>query len=289
MAALKHILFPYDFSDPGRRVTPFVCAMAGSPGTRVTVLSVLPPPFDGPPPGMASAQAYAGDTPAEWRLNLQSRLDGFLVDEFAGLQVEGVTDDGDPALRIVAFAETHNVDVIMMPTHGVGKFRNLLMGSVTAKVLHDARCPVWTAAHVETQSASSVPRRILCAIDESPTAPFLARWACDLSRTLRANLATLHVIGPISDWPALEGERRLQEQLRDGARERIASMLSASGVDAPLRIAVGDIVQCVTEESRQEQADLVIIGRGSIAEPFGRLRTHAFGIIQRSPCPVISV
>jgi hypothetical protein len=45
----------------------------------------------------------------------------------------------------------------------------------------------------------------------------------------------------------------------------------------------------VTEEARQEQADLVVVGRGSVAEPFGRLRTHAFGIIQRSPCPVLSV
>jgi nucleotide-binding universal stress UspA family protein len=288
MPALKHILFPYDFSDPGRQVSFFVRAMAETLAARVTVLSVLPPPFDGPSPGMASPP-YFRKTPAEWRGNLQSRLDGFLLDEFAGLQVERVADDGDPALRIVAFAETHSVDVIMMPTHGMGKFRNLLIGSVTAKVLHDAKCPVWTAAHVDTQSASSVPRRILCAIDGSLNTPTLARWACELARRFRANLAALHVIAPISDWPTLESERRLQDQLRDGARERVASILSASGVDAPLRIAVGDIVQCVTEESRQEQADLVVIGRGSIAEPFGRLRTHTFGIIQRSSCPVISV
>jgi hypothetical protein len=30
------------------------------------------------------------------------------------------------------------VDLIMMPTHGVGTFRSFLVGSVTAKVLHDA-------------------------------------------------------------------------------------------------------------------------------------------------------
>ena len=37
----------------------------------------------------------------------------------------------------------------MMPTHGYGKFRSLLLGSVTAKALHDAKCAVWTAAHSE--------------------------------------------------------------------------------------------------------------------------------------------
>jgi nucleotide-binding universal stress UspA family protein len=104
-----------------------------------------------------------------------------------------------------------------------------------------------------------------------------------------ARLDFLHVVGPISDWPSLESERRLQEQVRDEARTRIGSMLRSSGVDAPLRVAVGGIVPTVTEEAKQEQADLVIIGRGAVSEPFGRLRTHAFGIIQRSPCPVLSV
>jgi hypothetical protein len=81
------------------------------------------------------------------------------------------------------------------------------------------------------------------------------------------------VVGPISDWTSLESEQRLQEH----------------GIDAPLRVAVGGIVQTVSEEARQEQADLMIIGRGSVAEPFGRLRTHTFSLIQRSPCPVVSV
>jgi len=43
------------------------------------------------------------------------------------------------------------------------------------------------------------------------------------------------------------------------------------------------------EEAVRINADLVIIGRGTIARPFGRLRTHAFGIVQGSPCPVLSV
>ena len=62
-----------------------------------------------------------------------------------------------------------------------------------------------------------------------------------------------------------------------------------AGVDAPLRVAVGEIVVTVAEEARQENADLVIVGRRSLSEPFGRLRSHTLGIIQHSPCPVLSV
>jgi len=52
---------------------------------------------------------------------------------------------------------------------------------------------------------------------------------------------------------------------------------------------VGEIVSRATEEAREEGADLLIVGRGSLTEPFGRIRTHTFGIIERSPCPVLSV
>jgi hypothetical protein len=60
------------------------------------------------------------------------------------------------------------------------------------------------------------------------------------------------------------------------------------GVTADFRVAVGGIVQSVMEEAKQERAELMIVAREAVAEPFGRLRTHAFGIIQRARCPVLS-
>jgi len=97
------------------------------------------------------------------------------------------------------------------------------------------------------------------------------------------------VVLPISDWLALPTERELQEQARKEARLKIESLLKSAGVDAPLRVAVGKIAPTVDEEARQEDANLVIIGRGSSQSTLGRLRTHAYGIIQQSPCPVLSV
>lgn len=285
---MNHILFPYDFSHQAREVAPFVRALARSVGAKITLFSVVPPTFDAVPPGMG-AGIRTGDDAARWKQNLQSRVDQALITEFAGFDVERVADGGDAALRIVNYAHTYDVDLIMMPTHGMGVFRTLLLGSVTSKVLHDAMCPVWTAAHAETQTAAELPKQILCAVDGSHATGALAQWADKFARATGAVLSFLHVVGPVSDWPSLESERRLQEQVRDEARNAIAAMLKSTGVAAPLRVAVGGIVQTVTEDARQGRADLVIVGRGSVTEPFGRLRTHAFGIVQRSPCPVLSV
>jgi nucleotide-binding universal stress UspA family protein len=87
----------------------------------------------------------------------------------------------------------------------------------------------------------------------------------------------------------LQGERELQEQVRDEARAKIDALKESVGVDAPVRVAVGTVSNAVTEEARQEGADLIIIGRGTLQAPLGRLRTHAYGIIQGAPCPVVSV
>ena len=265
---------------------PFVRALASRFGARVTVLSVAPPVFEAMPAEMG---LRTGEDVSDWTRALQSRLDQALITELAGLRVERIVEAGDPGFRITDFAHGHAVDLIVMPTRGLGLFRSLLVGSATAKVLHDARCPVWTAAHTEQQRTGDLPRTILCAVDGSPASGALLRWAADFSTRVGAALRLLHVVGPITDWPSLESERALQEQVCQAAHAKIASLQTSAGVQAPLRVAVGDIVATVTEHAREEDADLMLIGRGLLQSALGRLRTHAYGIIQRSPCPVLSV
>jgi nucleotide-binding universal stress UspA family protein len=49
---------------------------------------------------------------------------------------------GEPALEIVAFAESGAFDLIVMGTHGHTALANLVMGSVAAKVLASSKVPV---------------------------------------------------------------------------------------------------------------------------------------------------
>jgi nucleotide-binding universal stress UspA family protein len=222
------------------------------------------------------------------RNTLQEHLENLAMEGFESPPLR-VTALGDPAEKIAEFARDNRVDLVMLPTHGHGLFRGLLLGSVTSKVLHDVHCPVWTAAHAEKQHAQAAPRKILCALDGSEKTLALAQWAADFSRQLGASLQLMHVVRTISDWLSLESEQGLQEELRTEARTRIEGMLKPAGLELPLRIATGEIVSTITEEARQEDADLIVLGRGAIHETLGRLRTHAHGIIQRSPCPVLSV
>jgi nucleotide-binding universal stress UspA family protein len=286
MPSVNRLLFPFDFSGQSLQVLPFIKAIAKRFDAGITLLSVLPPTFDPIPSGLGP---LVGETAADWLRALQDRLNRTLVDELAGFKVDRISIAGDPAFRIAEFAHDHQIDLIMMPTHGLGLFRSLLVGSVTSNVLRDATCPVWTAAHAETQRSRDLPATIVCALDGTARTPALLSWAAEFSAKVGATLKLLHVVSPISDWPSLKGEQVLQDQIRQEARDTVEAMQRTAGVTAPLDVVVGEIVSTVAEKASRDEADLAIIGRGVLTSSLGRLRTHAYGIIQRSPCPVISV
>jgi len=285
MLTLRHILLPLDFSAAGTAAIPYVRTLANRFHAKVTLLSVVPPAWVSPP-GIVGPPAVPD--PGDLQESLQAHLDKLALDGFESTPAR-VTALGDPAEKILEFTRDNAVDLVMIPTHGHGLFRRLLIGSVTSKVLHDALCPVWTAAHAEKQHSHESPRKVLCALDGTEKSIALARWAADFSRQAGATLQFLHVVRPISDWLSLESEQTLQEELRAESRSRIGTLLASSGLDFPLRIAMGEIVPTITEQATEECADVIVLGRGAIHETLGRLRTHAHGIIHRSPCPVLSV
>ena len=60
-----------------------------------------------------------------------------------------VTLVGSPFLEIVTYAKSHDIDLIVMGTHGRGPIAHMLMGSVAEKVVRKAPCPVLTVRHPE--------------------------------------------------------------------------------------------------------------------------------------------
>ena len=59
-----------------------------------------------------------------------------------GLNVVADMTIGDPAERIIEYAEANDVDVIVMATHGRTGLAHLLHGSVTEKVIRSGAVPV---------------------------------------------------------------------------------------------------------------------------------------------------
>ena len=288
MLNIKHILFPIDFSDRCCTAAPFVESIARRYKAKTTMFSVAQPFYL---PSMGDPTGGAVFDTEELVRDASDRLAHTLTKEFAGLEVERIVRFGDPAQSIVDFAHAHEVDLIMMPTHGYGPFRSLLLGSVAAKVLHDAHCPVWTAAHVPDKPAREhiACGKILCAVDGSQASIPLMKWAVDFAKDAGAGLRFVHVIPGMEGFPEGHLDREFEEDLRKDALRNIDALQQAVGSEMPICVTAGSVATSVREEAFRHKADLVIIGRGAMQESMGRLRTHAYGIIRQSPCPVLSV
>jgi nucleotide-binding universal stress UspA family protein len=286
MTKIKHILFPIDFSERCCGAGPFVGAMARHYDAKVTLLNVLAPFW----------YSNAGEMPIivdieELKRDLEARLANTFVKQFADLRVQRVVEVGDPAAVITDFAEHEGVDLIMMPSHGYGPFRRLLLGSVTAKVLYDAKCPVWTGAHMEqpTPLDHLAFRNVLCAVDETPKSGPLIEQAAQYAKDLGAALRLVHVVPATETWPERQFGKDFEEDLRQQARDTIGKLQQSVNVAAPLCVVAGNVAETVQEEARRHHADLLVIGRGALHETLGRLRTNAHAIIREAPCPVLSV
>ena len=183
MLTFQNLLFPTDLSARCVHFAPYVGGIARKFGSEITLLHTLDmhDPFGY---GAASSTTVYGDCEAEVKKLHEKAFAEFGKDAFAGLDMTRITRTGDSAACIIKYAEEHNTDVIFMPYAWPRRFRRLLLGSVTSKVLHDARIPVWTSAHSESADGNAAASRdircIICAVDLSPDAVRVVRAAAGL-------------------------------------------------------------------------------------------------------------
>ena len=289
MPTFKHILFPVDFSDRCRAVRPAVLAMAHQFNARITLLHAIQIPV-GWYGCVEGSYEDLLDIPAMER-DVRRELDTFLDSPDRSVVIQSVAKTGDPAGCIVSYAEEHSVDRIVMPTHGYGVFRSLLLGSVTAKVLHDAKCAVWTSAHTQDSSAAShLPSKsIVCAVDVAPESTSLIQYADGLARQFGAKLRLVHAVGGVEAGTRPYEEMDFLHFLFQVGRDGIAKLQQEAGTKVDVCIQGGSISLVVSDIARKLDAELVIIGRGKLHQTLGRLRTNAYAIIRDSPCAVLSV
>ena len=287
MLSFQKILFPVDLSDSCLGAAPFVEAMVKKFNAGVTLLHVL----EMPPPYFTDWYGFMAmvDVSAI-REDRANELKEFLKDRFHGPGVSREMLEGNPAQVISNYAQEQGFDLIMMPTHGLGTFRSLLLGSVTAKVLHDSACPVWTGVHVEeTVLAQGRFDNVMCAVDLTGKSVATMQFASHIAKDVGAKLWLVHAVPGAETRPEKYFDTDLQQFLQEEARTTISEMQTAAGVKAQLCIGAGDVAKVVREAALHHSVDLLIAGRGHATRTLGRLRTHVYSIIREAPCPVISV
>jgi len=290
MIPLSKILLPVDFSERCLGAARYAAALASRSQAEIVLLHAVEPlRYDFGE--MEFAGTVANDVTASRMAQARGQIETFLEAELAGARVSRVVVEGDPARRIAGYAHDQQVGLIAMPTHGYGPFRRFILGSVTAKVLHDADCPVLTGVHLEEAEAREaiVFRTILCAVDLGSQSRKTLCWAAQMAAEFGARLVLTHAVPSIEARPGDYFDPGLAEEISKGAREELAQLQQDLHTEAETLVEGGDPPHAICRAAAERKADLLVIGRGSAAGMFGRLRTNAYAIIRQSPCPVVSV
>ena len=291
MLSIQKILVPVVFADTSRHVVHQAAWLARRFHAEMILLHVVTP-FSYPAGVLESGhEITARDLHAHIVQRAQKDLDQALRPELDGIAVTRVLLRGDPAHEIVKTARDRNVDLIVMSTHGHGAFYRFLLGSVTAKVLHESQCPVWTGAHLEEAPAREFSiRHVLCSVDLSPHSRHTVSLAAEMAAAVDATLTLVHITASVEIYGpgGSHVDPVWKEKIVGFAAEEIAKLQQDVGTKAEVIIDSGNVPELLNRAAEQTKADVLVIGHIPGRSHLGD-NGNGYGIIRASHIPVLSV
>jgi nucleotide-binding universal stress UspA family protein len=281
------LLFPTDGSDGAAAVFDHVLDVAEAHDATVHVLNVA-------------------DTTRESVTQVQGRIVDAL--EQAGAEtvreaatrasdrgVPTVTEvlQGEPYRTIVDYAETYDVDLVIMPTHGRRGLERFLLGSTTERVVRRSEAPVLTIRPDDDVTVRYPYRRVLVPTDGSDP----ASAALDVGLGVAdAASAAVHLLSVV-DVTSLGVDVRADLQtaaLEESAHEivdRAAERATAAGFEPTTAVEFGgSVTRVIRSYVTANDVDLVVVGtHGRTGFDRYVLGSVAEGLVRTAPVPVLTV
>jgi len=173
--------------------------------------------------------------------------------------------DGVPAEQMLQVAREGDYSTIIMGRRGVSAAREVLLGSVTASLLHKPvhQSVYVVGAKVDNLKADTCPiPRILVPLDGSPHAVAAAREAAILAKCYGdavAEVTLLHVIDL-----ARYAKREYTEQIQDDILNEAQQIFTDSGVSESRitnMVEYGSPGEVILNTAKEKQSNLLILGR----------------------------
>jgi nucleotide-binding universal stress UspA family protein len=292
----KRVLCPIDFSEASIRALTYATALATWYEAQLDVLHVVPAFEDGAgTPGPDVAGASRGPTSRDDVVAAIQR--SVSAAGGAGLDPQFLTREGRPHERIAE--QARQADLLVMGTHGRSGFNRLLLGSVTEKVLRTAVCPVLTvpAAAPAMTAAAVAFRRILCAIDYSPSALQGLRYALELGRQAGGRVTVLYALEYLDPEEPCEHVdfdiRSRRQHFIEHARARLHAQLAqepTTWCEIEEVVAIDRAYKAILSQAAASNAELIVMG----AQGTGGVELMLYGsntqhVVRAATCPVLTV
>jgi nucleotide-binding universal stress UspA family protein len=291
MLSIRRILWPTDFSQGSERAFPHAAALAHWHDAELHVVNVRE---GGTDVRRDMAEQFPLSTGTLGNLLNDADPPSRPVDlDALALQQEQI-DAPSPGEAIVAYAEDHDVDLIVAGTHGRRGLQRMLIGSVAEEVIRTAPCPVLTVRAGDTPASAWNVRNILAPVDFSEESTLAVRHAKELALTYGAQITLLHAVEEVmypsaygmemADVPGPEVIERVERSLANMARDEIGYE------HVTVETALGYAPSVILEYEEENDVDLTVIsthGRTGLERLL--LGSVAERVVRRASAPVFVV
>lgn len=132
------IVVGFDGSDHSRAAINFFRKIDETKASEVHLVMVI---------DFTSLYSYGVDIPQTIYDSIRAKDEESLEEEVKSLKSEGynakgVLLEGSPADAIMEYSNKNGVDLIIVGSRGLSSFKSLLLGSVSAKLVHESKTPV---------------------------------------------------------------------------------------------------------------------------------------------------
>ncbi len=134
---LQRILFPTDFSEPSQACLVTAASLAQADDAELFLLHV-----EQPQSAVTGGGIAPYPMPVPTTKEAEAKLNAMEVRQ--GIRCSKYLVRGSASTEIAKFAKEHDIDMIVMGTHGRTGLSRVLMGSVAEAVVRKAPCPVLT-------------------------------------------------------------------------------------------------------------------------------------------------
>ncbi|MEF8937287.1 MAG: universal stress protein, partial [Halovenus sp.] len=206
------ILFPTDGSDGAADTFDHVLDIAATHDATVHILFVTD-----------TTQTSATRIRSELLDTLEAEGEEIVAETAARAEqrdVSTVTEvvQGEPYREIVEYADSREIDLVVMPTHGRQGLERFLLGSTTERVVRQANVPVLTIQPDDDRTIEYPYRNVLVPTDGSECANQALALGTDVATTHGAALHLLSVVAVTSLGVDVRSEVRttaLEERAND--------------------------------------------------------------------------
>jgi nucleotide-binding universal stress UspA family protein len=134
-----NVLVPVDGSDNSYRALDTALILSEKLGSSITVVNVME---EVPITHIESEKLLSELLEAYRKENQEILSKCSKIATEKGLSIKTLLLQGNPASIILDYCKKENFDLVIMGSRGMGKFKQLILGSVSSKIVHHCQCAV---------------------------------------------------------------------------------------------------------------------------------------------------